>query len=130
MQLQNAGNRKMHWTLLQLPVEIGHFHWLSLWSHEQCDQGRHHGYWKSCLVSRLSRDTIREAKSAWISALECFMQSEELLSRLSPDGELLEGHRRLLQGPCSSAADQLEFYSEAASDRMSYRRAKADWRRL
>jgi hypothetical protein len=41
--------------------------------------------------------TIRETRRCWQRALECFMQSEELWSRLSHDGELFKEHWRLLR---------------------------------
>lgn len=66
-----------------------------------------------------SADTVREAKNAWKSALDCFRASEEIWQRLSAADELVENHRRLLGRLCANAALQVGFYSEADNDRMS-----------
>jgi hypothetical protein len=69
--------------------------------------------------------TIREARSCWQNALECFQASVECWDRLPTNGELQQGHRRLLERLKCQADDQLEFYRDADGDRSSYRRRKS-----
>lgn len=68
--------------------------------------------------------SIRESQQCWKSTLECFQKSAELWDRLPADGELLEGHRRLLQRLCNSASDRVIFYTEEGALRTSYCRRK------
>jgi hypothetical protein len=81
---------------------------------------------KLAVLSCRTVTTIKEARSCWQSAWECFTASQELWNRLESDGELLEIHRRLLRRLCNSANDRLEFYGEVENERSSYRRRKVD----